>query len=83
MNFHGNDSLNKVAKHCKEANIHFEYTNFWDKDEETFKSAKNITALKKIFKQKSLLWAEKEKLYRRLRQLKKKRPKRGKKMLEG
>ena len=41
MNFHRNDSWNKVAEHCKEANIHFEYTNFWDKDEETFRSAKN------------------------------------------
>ena len=28
MNFHRNDSLNKVAKHCKEENVHFEYKNF-------------------------------------------------------
>ena len=33
MRFHRNDSQNKVAEHCKEANVHFEYTNFWDKDE--------------------------------------------------
>ena len=32
MNFHRNDPRNKVADHCKEASIHFEYTNFWDKD---------------------------------------------------
>ena len=52
MNFHRNDSWNKVAEHCKEANVHFEYTNFWDKDEETFRSANNMTTLKKRFKQK-------------------------------
>ena len=33
MNFHRNDSQNKVVEDCKEANVHFEYTNFWDKDE--------------------------------------------------
>ena len=52
MNFHRNDSQNKVAEHFKEANVHFEYTNLWDKDEEIFRNAKNMTALKKIFKQK-------------------------------
>ena len=52
MNFHRNDSRNKVADHYKEQRIHFEYTNLWDKDEETFRSAKNMTALKKRFKQK-------------------------------
>ena len=52
MNFHRNDSHNKVADYCKEAGIHFEYTDFWDKDEETFRNEKNITALKKRFKQK-------------------------------
>ena len=26
MPFHRNDSHNKVAEHCKEANVHFEYT---------------------------------------------------------
>ena len=43
MNFHRNDSHNKVADYCKEAGIYFEYTDFWDKDEETFRNAKNIT----------------------------------------
>ena len=52
MNFHRNDSQNTVAEHCKVENVHFEYTNFWDKDEEIFKNAKNMTALKKRFKQK-------------------------------
>ena len=52
MNFHRNDSHNKVAYYCKEEGIHFEYTNFWDKDEETFRNVKNITSLKNRFKQK-------------------------------
>ena len=52
MNFHRNDSHNKVADYCKEARINFEYTDFWDKDKETFRNAKNITTLKKRFKQK-------------------------------
>ena len=52
MNFHRNDSHDKVAEYCKEAGINFEYTDFWDKDEETFRNVKNITALKKRFKQK-------------------------------
>ena len=39
MNFHRNDSQNKVVEHCKEANVHFEYTNHWDKDEEIFRNA--------------------------------------------
>ena len=52
MNFHRNDSQNKVVEHCKEANVHFEYTNHWDKDEETFRNAENMTALKKRFKKK-------------------------------
>ena len=52
MNFHRNDSQNKVAEHCKEANVHFEYTNHWDKDEEIFRNAVNMTALKRRFKKK-------------------------------
>ena len=42
----------KLQSIAKEVNVHFEYTNFWDKDEEIFRNAKNMTALKKIFKQK-------------------------------
>ena len=52
MNFHRNDSGGKVVEYCTEAGVHFEYTNFWDKDEETFQNAKNMTYLRKIFKQK-------------------------------
>ena len=52
MNFRRNDSQNNVAEHCKEANVHFEYTNFWDKDEEILRNVKNMTTLKRKFKQK-------------------------------
>ena len=52
MIFHRNDSEDKVANYCKEAGVHFEYTDFWDKGEETFHNAKNVTSLRKIFKQK-------------------------------
>ena len=52
MNFHRNDSHNKVADYCQEAGIQFEYTDFWDKDEETFRNAKSIITLKKRFKKK-------------------------------
>ena len=49
MNFHRNDSKNKVVDYCKEVGVHFEYTDFWDKDEETFHNAKNMTTLRKRF----------------------------------
>ena len=52
INFHRNDSRNKVAEHCKEANVHFEYTSHWDKDESILRNAENITALKRRFKKK-------------------------------
>ena len=37
---------------AKKLEFIFEYVDFWDKDEETFCNAKNMTALKKRFKQK-------------------------------
>ena len=51
MKFHRNDSAGKVVKYCTEAGVHLEYTKFWNKDEETFQNAKNMTDLKKRFKQ--------------------------------
>ena len=69
MNFHRNDSHNKVADYLKEAGIHFEYTNFWDKDEETFRNAKNITALKKRFKQKITTMGGKDKTLEKAKKL--------------
>ena len=50
--FHRNDTHNKVAEHCKEANVHFEYTHHWDREKSVFRSALNITALRKMFKKK-------------------------------
>ena len=52
MPFHRNDSRNKVANHCKENNIHFEYTHHWDREESIFRSALNITALRRRLKKK-------------------------------
>ena len=36
INFHRNESENKVVDYCKEAGVHFEHIDLWDKDEETF-----------------------------------------------
>ena len=47
MPFHRNDSRCKVAEHCKENNVHFEYTHHWDREESVFRSAANITSLRK------------------------------------
>ena len=52
MNFHRNDSEDKVANYCTLAGVHLEYTNLWDKDEEIFSNAQKMTALRKRFKQK-------------------------------
>ena len=52
MPFHRNESCNKVVEHCKEANVHFEYTSHWDREESIFRSALNMTALRKRFKKK-------------------------------
>ena len=50
--FHRNESKNKVADYCTATGVHFEYTNFWDKDEEVFRNAQNMTTLRRRFKQK-------------------------------
>ena len=79
MNFHRNDSQNKVVEHCKEANVHFEYTNHWDKDEEIFRNAVNMTALKRMLNRRSPLKVVRAKLNRR--KLMKRRPGKEKRML--
>ena len=79
INFHRNDSRNKVTKHCKEANVHFEYTSHWDKDRSIFQNAENMTALKRRFKRISLLKVGKTKLNRRKPM--KRKPRKEKKML--
>ena len=61
INFHRNDSRNKVTENCKEENVHFEYTSHWDKDESIFRSAENITALRRRFKKKITTKGGKEK----------------------
>ena len=36
ISFHRNDSEDKVANYCAAVGVHFEYSNYWDKDEEIF-----------------------------------------------
>ena len=52
MSFHRNKYEYKVVYYCTTAGVHFEYIDFWDKDEEIFQNAQNLTALRKRFKQK-------------------------------
>ena len=52
MSFHRNDSEDKVANYCAAAGVHFEYTNYWDKEEEIFFSAHNMMTLRRRFKKK-------------------------------
>ena len=52
MPFHRNYSRGKVAEHCKENNVHSEYTHHWDREESIFQSALNIIALRRRFKKK-------------------------------
>ena len=51
ISFHRNDSEDTVANYCVAAGLHFEYMNYWDKNEEIFHNACNMTALRRIFKQ--------------------------------
>ena len=52
MPFHRNDTQGKVAEHCKEHNVHFEYTHHFDREESVFRSTLNMTALRRRFKKK-------------------------------
>ena len=36
MPYHRNDSHGKVAEHCKENKVHFEYTHHFDREESVF-----------------------------------------------
>ena len=50
--FHRNYSEDKIVNYCASVGVHFEYTNYWDKDEEIFRNACNMTSLGRIFKKK-------------------------------
>ena len=52
MSFHRNDFDDKVSNYCAAAGVHFEYMNYWDKNEEIFHNARNMTTLRKRFKKK-------------------------------
>ena len=64
MSFHRNDSQDKVADYCTIVGVHFEYTKFWDKDEEIFSNAQNMTALRRRFKQKITMVGGKGKVFK-------------------
>ena len=86
MNLHRNDSEDKVANYCQEAGVHFKYTDFWDRDEETFRNDKNMIALRKRFKQKITTVGGKgkaaEKLNRKEEEEAKKREEEDKKLVQ-
>ena len=50
--FRRNDTDGKVAEHCKFVGVRYEYTHYFDKDEEVYGNASNMTALSKHFKKK-------------------------------
>ena len=52
MPYHRNDTRGKVIENCKEHKVHFEYTHHFDKEESVFRSARNLTALRRRFKPK-------------------------------
>ena len=51
--FARNDCRKKAVEHCAMVKIHFEYADFFNKDEEVFRRANNMTELNKCFAQKS------------------------------
>ena len=53
MTFRRNDTHGRMAEHCKEHKVHFEYTHHFDKEESVFRSAPNLTALRRRFKPKN------------------------------
>ena len=50
--FHRNDSHGKVVEHCTVIGIHYEYIDQFDKYEEVYREADNMTELSKWFKKK-------------------------------
>ena len=50
--FHMNDSKDKISKYCASVGVNFEYTNYWDKDEEIYHKACNMATLSRRFKKK-------------------------------
>ena len=50
--FHRNDSANKIVDYYVSIGVHFEYTNYWDKDEDIFRNTCNMKTLNQRFKKK-------------------------------
>ena len=53
MTFRRNDTHGRMAEHCKEHKVHFKYTHHFDKEESVFRTAPNLTALRRRFKPKN------------------------------
>ena len=47
--FQRNDSKGKVTEHCAAKKIHYEYSDFFNRDEEVLRRANNLTELGKRF----------------------------------
>ena len=67
--YHRNDSKKKVVEYCAEVGVHFEYADFWDKDEEIFQSAQNMTALRRRLKQNISIVGGKGKAVEKLKRM--------------
>ena len=48
--FRRNDVWDKVSKYCAHVGVHFEYFDHFDKNEQIYRSACNMTMLNKRFK---------------------------------
>ena len=51
--FQRNNSIGNAAEHCATVKIHFEYLDFFNRDEEVFRRANNLTELGRHFLKKS------------------------------
>ena len=51
ISFHRNNYEEIFSNNCAVEGVHFEYANYLDKDEENFRNARNMVALRRRFKQ--------------------------------
>ena len=51
-NFRRNDVEGKFVDHCMNVGVRYEYSHHFDKDEEVYRNARNMTALSKRFRKK-------------------------------
>ena len=78
ISFHRNDSEDKVSDYCTTTWVDFNYKNFWDKYEEIFQNAQNMTALRRRFKHKITTVGGKGKVAEERRSKKRRMPRKDK-----